>query len=345
MSSPWEIGRHRGKYVLVYRDERGERIRRSLGTDDPSTARALAPALYAELTRPRAATVAALWQAYTQAMEGRAIVETMRHTWKALAGTFGALEPRDIRDAHCAAHTHARRAAGIGDGTIHTELGHLRMVLLWAKKRGYTAEAPHIERPSKPKPGEKHLTRAQARRLIDACEMPHVKLFVVLALSTAGRAGAILDLTWDRIDFERGKIDLRNPDIRTPHKGRAVTPMTRQARAMLRDAQAGALSEHVIEYGGKAIGSVKKGLAAAAARAGIGKVTPHMLRHTAAVHMAEAGIPMEEIASYLGHSHVGVTRGVYARFSPDHLAGAAEVLNYDDLQEAGTVVPRSKVRR
>jgi len=30
-------------------------------------------------------------------------------------------------------------------------------------------------------------------------------------------------------------------------------------------------------------------------RAGV-KATPHVLRHTAAVHMAEDGVPMEEIA-------------------------------------------------
>jgi integrase len=32
--------------------------------------------------------------------------------------------------------------------------------------------------------------------------------------------------------------------------------------------------------------------------------------------MAEAGIPMEEIAQYLGHANVEVTRKVYARYSP-----------------------------
>jgi site-specific recombinase XerC len=338
MPRPWEIGRHRGKLVLVYRDEHGERHRRSLGTADPREAERLAPALYDALTRPATTTIAGLWQAYTRAMEGRAVVGTMRHTWKALANRFGPLPAEAVTVAHCEAHTRARREAGIKDGTIHTELGHLRMVLLWAVKRGHIDKAPHIERPAKPRPGEKHLSRAQVRRLLDGCEMPHLRVFVILALSTAGRASAVLGLTWDRVDFERGKIDLRDPTIRTPHKGRAITPMTRQARAVLRDAQAGALSPFVVEYAGGRVASVKKGLAAAAKRAGLAKVTPHMLRHTAAVHMAEARVPMEEIASYLGHSNVAVTRGIYARFSPDHLAGAAEVLNYDDL-DAGTSVP------
>ncbi len=54
--------------------------------------------------------------------------------------------------------------------------------------------------------------------------------------------------------------------------------------------------------------------------------------HSAAVHMAEAGIPMDEIAQYLGHENVDVTRSVYARFSPTYLRKAASVLEYDDLR-------------
>jgi len=42
-----------------------------------------------------------------------------------------------------------------------------------------------------------------------------------------------------------------------------------------------------------------------AADAGLADVSPHVLRHTAAVHTAEAGISMDEIAQYLGHSALG----------------------------------------
>jgi len=79
------------------------------------------------------------------------------------------------------------------------------------------------------------------------------------------------------------------------------------------------------------VASVKKGLHAVAANARLQRVSPHMLRHSAAVHMAEAGISMEEIAQFLGHSSVEVTRKVYARFSPTYLRKAASVLEYDDL--------------
>ncbi|WP_253284257.1 MULTISPECIES: tyrosine-type recombinase/integrase [unclassified Ruegeria] len=58
-------------------------------------------------------------------------------------------------------------------------------------------------------------------------------------------------------------------------------------------------------------------------------VSPHVLRHTAAVHMAEAGIAMEEIAQFLGHSDSRITASVYARYSPEHLRKAASALEFD----------------
>lgn len=333
---PYAIRRHRGGFALVWYDGDGKRHRHSLGTDDPREAERQAPALYAELTARRGDTVAALWEAYLAEMDGRAIVPTMRHTWKALSARFGPMTPQSISIADCRAHTEERRKqktkqtpTGVSDGTIHTELGHLRMVLVWAEKRGLIDRAPHIERPSKPKPSERHLSKEEARRLIEHATTPHVQLFIILALGTGARSAALLQLTWDRCDFIRGLIDLRNPQITTPHKGRAIVPMNRTVRAALERAKPGAMTDHVIEWAGEPVASVKRALAASARRANLGNVSPHMLRHSAAVHMAEAGVSMEEIAQYLGHSDVNVTRRVYARFSPTFLQNAAAALEYD----------------
>jgi len=65
---------------------------------------------------------------------------------------------------------------------------------------------------------------------------------------------------------------------------------------------------------------------ATAIAAGLSFVSPHVFRHSAAVWMAEGGVPMEEIAQFLGHSDVEITRKVYARYSPDYLQKAAKAL-------------------
>jgi len=345
MPDDYTIGKLKGECVLVYRDSTGKRRRYRLGTADASEARRLAPAIYAERTRPEGTKIKDLWEAYTLDKAGRPVVGTMVHTWKALRARFGEMEGEAITVADCRAHMAERRAAGITDGTLLTELGHLRMVLRWSEKHRLIDRAPYIERPSKPKPKEHHLTKTEARALIDAASMPHIRLYIILALGTGARNAALLDLTWDRCNFERGLLDLRNPEIKISQKGRAIVPMTRTVKAALLTAKPGALSKYVIEWAGEKVASVKRGLRFAAKRAGVDQVSPHMLRHSAAVHMAEEGVPMSEISQYLGHSDTRITEQIYARFSPDYLRRAAAALEYDELgsmNQRTTTQKRSK---
>lgn len=325
----YTIGRYRGELALVFHDSTGKRRRYKLDTVDPREAELRAPALYAELTRPKGTHIGDLWKAYEQDMQGRAIVTTMGYTWRALERRFSHLPVGQVTEADILAHTAERRAAGIRDSTLHTELGHLRMVFRWAFKKKLIDVLPEVPRPSRAPHSEKHLTREHAGALIRAAHLPHIRLYVVLAMGTGARNGAILDLTWDRCDFISGRVNLRNPAITRPHKGRAIVPMNNMVRRELEVAKARALSDYVVEWAGGKVSSVRRALNVSAEKAGVGKVSPHMLRHSAAVHMAEGGIPMEEIAQFLGHNDVNVTRRVYARYSPDYLRGAAAVLEYD----------------
>jgi len=352
--APYDIGRLKsanfpsGECVLTFWKD-GKRRRFRLGTSDEAEARRRAPGVYAEALRPTGTTIAELWEAYRADKAGRPVVEIMGYEWKALEPRFGAMAAEAISIADCRAYIEERRAIrttrhpnGIKDGTIVTELGRIRMVLKWAEKHKLIASAPPIERPALPKRhADKHLTTNQVRQLAEACKAPHLELFVHLAFATAGRAAAILGLTWDRVHFDRGKIDLEDPDIKVAHKGRAVVPLTRTLRVRLIEAQRGARSAYVIEWNGERVGSVKKGLATAAKNAGLPHVHPHMLRHSAAVRQAEAGVPMEEIASYLGHANPKVTRDIYARFSPEALSKGAAALELDD-EEIVSLVPRRR---
>lgn len=322
----WRITRLRGQFALTWIDQDGVRRRYQLGTADRKEAERLAPARYAELTRPIGKTVEELWKAYEADMDGRAVVGTMKHTWKALRTRFGRIEGDAITIADCSAHTEERRTAGIKDGTIHTELGHLRMVLLWAVKHGLLEKAPAIERPPKPEPKDAFLTRDEARALADAAKMPHIRLAIVLMLGTGARNEAALQLTWDRVDFERRMIQLRNPFDKKRRKGRATVPMNDSLVAALAEAKEAALTPYVIEWAGKPVQSIKKGLKAAGRAIGRPDVSPHMLRHSTAVWLAEDGHSMHEIAEFLGHHDVKTTTRIYARFSPSHLRKLADSL-------------------
>src|SRR5690606_26795374 len=107
-------------------------------------------------------------------------------------------------------------------------------------------------------------------------------------------------------DFVREQIRLGIVGERN-RKGRALVPMTDRLKAELLEAKEAALSPYVIEYAGDKVLDIKKGFAAAVKRANLEDVTPHDLRHSAAVWMAEQGIPMDEIAQFLGHTDPRIT--------------------------------------
>ena len=338
--SQWRVTRLRGKLALTFERD-GKRHRYSLGTDDPRQAYLLAPALYAEVTRPAGRTVEDLWKAYTGDKAGRAVLTTMEYTWKALKPRFANRDGESISKEDCRAHTAERRKSNIGDGTIHTELGHLRTVLVWAEKNRLIGKAPEIERPSKPDPKERYMTRDEAQRVLAAAKTPHLKTAFHLMLGTAARVTAVLELTWDRVDFDRKLIYLRDPEDKARRKGRAIVPINATLLAALREAREGAMSDYVVEWAGQPVKSLKRGIATAATTAKVKGISAHVFRHTAAVWMAEAGVPMEEISQYLGHSNVEITRRVYARYSPDHLRKAADALNLG-LYVAPTDQPDAK---
>ena len=323
----WRITRLRGGLALTF-DRGGKRHRHSLGTNDPRQAYLIAPGVFAELTRPAGKTVQDLWAAYILDKRGKAILATMEHTWKALRERFGFRDGENIAKDDCRAHTEARRQAGISDGTIHTELGHLRTVLVWAEKNKLIGKAPEIERPAKPDPKDRYLTRDEAQRILANVKMPHLKIAIHLMLGTAARVTAVLELKWDRVDFARKLIYLRDPDDKVKRKGRAIVPINATLMSALRDAKSGAMTDYVVEWGAEPVKSLKRGIATAARQAHVKGVSAHVFRHTSAVWMAEAGVPMEEISQYLGHSSVEITRRVYARYSPDHLRKAAAALEF-----------------
>ena len=322
--------RYKGQFAVQWYDERG-RHRSTLGTVDRAEAdRRLAQFIATRdaETRHAAVTVAEVWAGYRKSLGAKPAATTMGYEWRSISPHFGQRSAADLTESDCAAYVAARRAQGRSDGTIWTELGRLRSALKWAEDKRLIDRAPKIYRPSAPPPRDKRMTREQVSAFIAACDFPHVKLFAILAATTGARMGAILSLTWDRVDLERGLIHYQDPTALKTKKGRATTPINALARGALTEAYSGALTPFVIEWAGQRVQSVKKALATAGARAGTPWVTAHVFRHSAASIMAESGVPMGEIAAMLGHADSRTTERTYARFSPAYLRGASSKLEF-----------------
>jgi integrase len=169
------------------------------------------------------------------------------------------------------------------------------------------------------------LTRAEADRLLEGCRAPHARLFAEIALRTGARSGAILNLTWDRVNLTSRIIDFREPGKAQTRKRRVPAAINDKLHVALSEALPLATTGHVIEYAGKPVARIKHAFADAAKRAGLPGVTPHVLRHTAVTWMMQAGIPVWQVAGFVGMTPQMVET-VYGHHDPEHNRAAAKVL-------------------
>lgn len=318
----YTLTKHRGKFALTFQDN-GKTRRISTGTADRGRAEAIARKFWEQLTTPATERVADLWPRYVKDRQKDGVGTDFRTHELALKDHFWHRLGTAINRDDCRVYHEARKALGYAPSTIRTDLALLRACLRWR----YAEEAPSIWLPPASPPRDRWLTKLEANELVDAAKSPHVKLFLILGLATGARATAILDLTWDRVDFHHGTIDFRPAGREQTNKRRTVVPMNSRARIALEEAHRAALTDHVIEYCGKPVESVKKAIQRLSSSTGIA-VSPHVLRHTCAVWMAQADVPMQKISQYLGHTSLAMTASVYARYSPSFMADAGDAVEF-----------------
>lgn len=245
-----------------------------------------------------------------------------RYHGEAICKVFGERGVDAITPASLKAYCASQEAAV---GTLRKRLSTLRAALNWAARNEIIDKAPFVWLPPAPPPRDRRLTREEFERLDEASRKTHhLRVWLWLARYTAGRAGALLSLKWDQVDFQRRLINLGGSGRQ---KHRAWVPMHPDLAFALIIAREASETDHVVEFGGKPVASIRKAFRRAAGKAGLGDdVTPHVLRHTAASWMAEAGVPMSEIAAVLGHRDSRTTERVYAKLSPSYLQKAVKAL-------------------
>lgn len=269
--------------------------------------------------------------------------DKMGFQWAALKPSFEHLQPGDLESeiivegekrTRCHKYAVERSAKGIARATIHSELALVRTALGWAARRRIISPV-FVWVPSAGEPRRSALDADQIVRLLGAIleAPPHIRLLMLIALATGARMQAILDLTWDRVDLDRGVINFRTARstsiLDTSHqKGRAIVDIGEELLVWLRKHKEFAGKRpYVIEYRGKKVGSPKKAVRAVFRRAGIeGKyIGLHALRHTLATSAAAAGIDMRKVQRMLGHDDIRTTESVYVEFQRGALSEVALV--------------------
>lgn len=289
-------------------------------------------------------TVAECWAAYWKRHVEKNVASpaTLAYAWKALSPHFGPMLVPSV-DQNAVDGYVALREKTVKHPTIRRELSALTAALnfcaLPALKMVPPGTVMKIKMPHGGEPRDRWLTKPEMQRLLEAAarlrrgdRLSRGERFLWLALGTAGRKAAILDLTWDRVDFETGVIHLDVPGRMRTKKRRASVPISAELRPVLERAYAERVNDLVLDNKADVWATVQL----ITIEAGIGGkrpavlrsekpkatgVSPHVLRHTAATHMARRGVPLWIVAKVLGNT-LAVVERVYAKHAPDDLREA-----------------------
>ncbi|MGE0109032.1 MAG: tyrosine-type recombinase/integrase [Bdellovibrionales bacterium] len=132
----------------------------------------------------------------------------------------------------------------VNSSTVRRECVVLSAALNHAVKNGRLTSAPHFPKPKGNKPKDRYLTKEELHWLLKGCIEPHIKLFILLALNTGARKGAILDLKWPQVDMVNKLIYLNPPDREETNKKRPIVPINDRLYKTLQDARKKAEQEY-----------------------------------------------------------------------------------------------------
>ena len=159
------------------------------------------------------------------------------------AGDIGVAEFRLARQAEIVSQM---KAAGHSDGYIKRIFSATYAALKWAFDNEEVDRIP--PRLKLPSGGSREYvaTPVELAALWDELAEDHLRMFFVLALSTAGRKSAILELTRFQCDLDRGLIDLNQPDRSRNKKRRACPWRFRRMRCAIRLLAGAACSRSIL---------------------------------------------------------------------------------------------------
>lgn len=182
-----------------------------------------------------------------------------------------------------------------------------------------------IPLPRKPRRGRRGLRRPVAVKLARQARISGLPgTAVLVGMFTAARVSEIACLEWDRIDFNQQQVTLWRPKTRDWH----TVPMNSALAAHLEERRTGERWVFPGRYGGHlSPARIREWVAEVAEAAGIDKVTPHQLRHTAITEAYDRSKDLRAAQDLAGHTDPAQT-ATYTWTSEDAAIAAVESLDW-----------------
>lgn len=194
------------------------------------------------------------------------------------------------------------------------------------KTRAVKSLGPPAKLPNLAKRSREYLSVAEVNKLIKTAKRlgrhgERDSLLVLIMYSHALRVGEVVDLRWDQIDLNRGRIHvnrLKNGDASVHYlEGDEI----RALRKLRRDYSATDFVFESERQGPLTSNAIHKMVARAGIEANLELIVhPHMLRHGKGYQLASEGVDTRAIQAYMGHKNIQHTV-LYTQLNPKRFKG------------------------
>lgn len=266
-------------------------------------------------------------------INGRKTLRRAKELVGRLRETFGRFRACRINSEHIRGYIVRRQSEGLANGTINRELAALKRMYRLASQQTppLVATTPHIPHLQENNVRQGFFTEDEYK-VLRGILPDHVKVPLIIAYWTGMRAGEILMLQWDQLDWERGLLRLE-PGTTKNNQGRLV-PLVKEVTEALWQWRQVTLQSHVAcvwvcHYRGKRLRQIpRKRWANALLHVGLRGKLFHDLRRTAVRNMIRAGISERVAMAISGHK----TRSVFDRYD---IVNERDILNSQQLLAVG----------
>jgi site-specific recombinase XerD len=244
------------------------------------------------------------------------------------------ITPSDVENYMISLET-KETASGIkrmGDDILQSRWSSLNTFFDWCLKRRYIDENP-MGVVNRPKNNTEHkvtyLTKAEINKLFKAIDKNENEVFrmrdktlIGLALATALRVSALVNINVDDIDFENSVIKVveKRQKVREIPMGENTMNMLKEYvefRERIYDGVDSLALFFTKSHNRLSVWDANDMLEKYCDWAGIKRITFHKIRASSACALAKAGVPVKAIAQQLGHSGIGVTMRYLDVFNED----------------------------
>jgi integrase/recombinase XerD len=225
------------------------------------------------------------------------------------------------------------RGENLASSTVSRKIAAIRGLHRFLVIEGLRQTDPTLllESPRRPEPFPKALTVDEAIHLVEAPDITTIKgrrdsALLEFLYATGARVSEAVGVDLGHIDLEDKVVIVTGKGAKqrlVPIGGKAVVAISRwlpDRLNLVRSSQRG--DPLFLNLRGRRLSrqGTFEVVRANARKAGIQdqKVSPHVLRHSAATHMVEAGADLRTVQEILGHATISTTQ-IYTKVSPAHL--------------------------